>query len=119
MVIEHTGIYVSDYKKAKRFYAAALKPLGYKLSMEYGEAGGFKQGGHTDFWIMKKGRPQKMHVAFRANNKKAVRDFHAAALKAGGKDNGAPGPRKDYSPTYYAAFVLDKDGNNIEAVCFN
>lgn len=118
-MIEHTGIYVSDYKKAKKFYLSALKPLGYKLSMEYGEAAGFMQGGHTDFWIVKKGRPQKSHVAFRAKNKKQVRDFHEAALRAGGKDNGKPGLRKDYSPTYYAAFIFDKDGNNIEAVCFN
>ena len=117
-MIEHTGIFVSNYKKAKEFYKKALKPLGYKLNMEYGEAAGFKQGGHTDFWIIKKGRPQKMHLAFRASSKKAVRDFYAAAMKAGAKDNGAPGLRKDYSPDYYAAFVLDKDGNNIEVVCF-
>ncbi len=117
-MIEHTGIFVSNYQQAKKFYTAALKPLGYKLNMEYGEAAGFMEGGHTSFWIVKKARPQKSHIAFRAKNKKAVRDFHAAAIRAGAKDNGKPGLRKDYSPDYYAAFILDKDGNNIEAVCF-
>lgn len=118
-MIEHTGIFVSNYQRAKKFYTAALKPLGYKLNMEYGEAAGFKEGGHTDFWIIKKSRPQKSHVAFRGKTKKSIRDFHAAAMRAGAKDNGKPGLRKDYSPDYYAAFILDKDGNNIEAVCFN
>lgn len=117
-MIEHTGIFVSNYQKAKKFYAAALKPLGYKLNMEYGEAGGFIEGGHTSFWIIQKARPAKMHIAFRGKNKKAVRDFHEAAMRAGAKDNGKPGLRKDYSPDYYAAFILDADGNNIEAVCF-
>ena len=117
-MIEHTGIFVSNYKRAKEFYTKALKPLGYKVSMEFGEAAGFKQGGHTDFWIIKKARPQKSHVAFRGSNRQAIRKFHEAAMRSGGKDNGKPGLRKDYSPDYYAAFILDKDGNNIEAVCF-
>ena len=117
-MIEHTGIFVSNYKRAKEFYTKTLKPLGYKVSMEFGEAAGFMEGGHTSFWITKKARVPQLHVAFHAKNKKAVRDFHEAAVRAGGKDNGKPGLRKDYSPDYYAAFILDKDGNNIEAVCF-
>jgi catechol 2,3-dioxygenase-like lactoylglutathione lyase family enzyme len=118
-MIEHTGVLVRDFAKAKKFYTAALKPLGYKNNMNFPDAAGFKEGGHTSFWIVKKAHRGKLHVAFRARNRKAVRDFHAAALRSGGKDNGKPGLRKDYSPGYYAAFVLDPDGNNIEAVCFN
>ena len=117
-MIEHTGIFVSNYKQAKEFYTKALKPLGYKLSMEFGESCGFMEGGHTSFWIVKKARTAKGHVAFGAKSRKAVRDFHEAAMRGAGKDNGKPGLRKDYSPDYYAAFILDKDGNNIEAVCF-
>jgi predicted lactoylglutathione lyase len=118
-MIEHTSLPVSDYKKARKFYSAALAPVGYKLNMEYGTAAGFMEGGHTSFWIVGKKKVIPTHIAFRAKNKKAVHEFHAAALKAGGKDNGAPGPRPDYSPDYYAAFVLDADGNNVEAVWFD
>lgn len=118
-MIEHTGISVRDAKKAKAFYAAALRPLGYKVKYDFSDAAGFMEGGHTSFWIGKTAKFAPMHVAFRAKSKKAVRDFYAAALKAGGKDNGAPGPRPDYSPDYWAAFVLDLDGNNIEAVYYD
>ena len=117
-MIEHTGLQVTDIEKAKFFYTEALAPLGYKLNMDFGDAAGFKEGGHTSFWVMKATKPAKMHVAFRAKDRKSVQAFHKAALKAGGKDNGKPGLRKDYSPDYYAAFILDTDGNNIEAVCF-
>ena len=116
-MIEHMSIPVKNYKKSKAFYTKALKPLGYKLNMEYGTAGGYKEGGHTSFWIMEQEHRHTTHVAFRAKNKKAVQAFYDAALKSGGKDNGAPGYR-DYSPDYYAAFVHDLDGHNIEAVCF-
>lgn len=118
-MIEHTGVLVRNFSKAKKFYMAALKPLGYKNNMNFPGASGFIEGGHTSFWIVKKPHREVLHVAFRAKTKKAVRDFHAAAMRAGAKDNGKPGLRKDYSPDYYAAFVLDPDGNNIEAVCFN
>ena len=117
-MIEHVGIHVSNYKKAKKFYIAALKPLGYKNNMEHGEAAGFMEGGHTSFWIAKKAKVVPMHVAFAAKSKKEVQKFHAAALKAGAKDNGGPGFRTDYGPTYYASFVLDADKNNIEACYF-
>ncbi len=118
MAIEHTGVLVKNYKKSKAFYEKALKPLGYKQSMEFGEAVGFMEGGHTSFWVVKKAHKDKGHVAFHAKSRRVVQAFHKAALKAGGKDNGKPGLRKDYSPDYYAAFVFDPDGNNIEAVCF-
>ena len=117
-MIEHVSIPVKDVSKAKKFYAAALAPLGYKLTQEYDDAAGFKEGGHTSFWIGKEKKPQATHIAFRARGKSVVAAFHKAALAAGGKDNGAPGYR-DYSPGYYAAFVHDADGNNIEAVWFD
>src|SRR3989344_1739836 len=119
-MIAHTSVLVRDYKKAKKFYTEALAPLGYKLSMDYPKykAAGFKEGGHTSFWIAQPKRFVPMHLAFLAKSKRAVNAFYKAALKAGGKDNGAPGFRIDYSPDYYAAFVLDKDGNNIEACYF-
>ena len=118
MAIEHTGIQVSNSEKAKFFYATALAPLGYKLTMDMGSAAGFKEGGHTSFWIMEVKKPAPMHLAFRAKDRKAVQAFYKAAIKAGAQDNGKPGLRKNYSPDYYAAFVLDADGNNIEAVTF-
>lgn len=117
-MIEHVSLPVSDYNNAKAFYAAALKPLGYELSMEHGEAGGFKADGHTSFWIVKKDAAGDNHVAFRAKDRATVEAFYNAALAAGAKDNGAPGLRPDYSPDYYAAFILDADNNNIEVVTF-
>jgi predicted lactoylglutathione lyase len=116
-MLEHIGVPISDFKKAKKFYVAALKPLGYKLTQDYSpEAAGFKEGGHTSFWISKKkGKITTIHVALLAKSKKQVDEFHKAALKGGGKDNGKPGERKGYG---YAAFAYDPDGNNIEAVVF-
>lgn len=119
-MIAHTSIATRDYKKAKKFYTAALKPLGYKLSADYPKfkAAGFKEGGQTSFWIAQPNKFAPMHIAFLAKNKKAVQAFYTDALKAGATDNGGPGFRTDYSPDYYAAFVLDQDGNNIEACYF-
>lgn len=117
-MIAHTSLPVSDYQKSKAFFLAALKPLGYSNNMEYGEAGGFNDGKNTDFWIAK-GDVAKGHVAFECKSKEEVEQFYSVALAAGGKDNGAPGYRKEYWPGYYAAFVLDPDGNNIEAVWFD
>jgi catechol 2,3-dioxygenase-like lactoylglutathione lyase family enzyme len=123
-MFDHVGIPVSDYTRSKGFYLHALAPLGYGLVMEVssGETGGthsgFGAGGHPQFWIGG-GKPIKgqVHFAFAAKDHAAVDAFHAAALKAGGKDNGAPGLRPHYHANYYAAFVLDPDGHNIEAVC--
>jgi catechol 2,3-dioxygenase-like lactoylglutathione lyase family enzyme len=116
--IDHISLTVSDYEAAKKFYAAALKPLGWKLMMDFGRTAGFGVDGKPYFWIAegkKKTRPH-VHIAFGAASRKAVDKFYKAAIKAGGTDNGKAGVRLDYHPTYYAAFVLDADGHNIEAV---
>ena len=117
-MIAHTSLPVSDYVKSKDFYSKALAPLGYRNNMEYGEAAGFNDGKNTDLWISKERTVVPMHVAFEARNKQQVEAFYSAAVAAGGKDNGKPGYR-DYSPGYYAAFVFDPDGNNIEAVWYD
>jgi catechol 2,3-dioxygenase-like lactoylglutathione lyase family enzyme len=115
-MIDHLTLRVKDAAKSRAFYLAALKPLGYELGMDYGEFCGLKAGGKTDFWLAP-GKQEPAHIAFRAPNHKAVHAFYEAAIQAGGKDNGGPGPRKDYHPHYYGAFVIDPDGHNIEAVC--
>ena len=117
-MIAHTSLAVSDYRKSKAFYSIALAPLGYRNNMEHGEAAGFNDGKNTDLWISKETTVVPAHVAFQANSKQQVEAFHHAAIAAGGRDNGGPGYR-DYSPGYYAAFVFDPDGNNIEAVWYD
>jgi catechol 2,3-dioxygenase-like lactoylglutathione lyase family enzyme len=117
-MIAHTTLPVSDYHRSKTFYIKALEPLGYQNNMEYGEAAGFNDGKNTDFWITKENANAPTHVAFEASSRKQVEAFHKAALAAGGRDNGRPGYR-DYWPGYYAAFVRDPDGNNIEAVWYD
>lgn len=126
-MLDHMGFAVSDLERSKAFYDAALKPLGITLLMTAtpdqtesgGTALGYGQDGQPFFWI---GDNEKvgagLHVALRVETRAEVRAFHAAALAAGGIDNGPPGPRPQYGPTYYAAFVLDPDGANIEAVCY-
>ena len=116
-MIDHVGLQVLDLKKSKDFYEKALKPLGYSVLMDFGEGGmGLGKDGKPDFWLGK-GEPTKAHVAFVSSDHATVDAFYKAAIQAGGRDNGKPGPRKEYHPTYYGAFVLDPDGNNIEAVC--
>src|SRR5215475_4099246 len=117
-MIAHTSVTVSDYPRSKAFYCKTLAPLGYSNNMEFGEAAGFNDGRNTDFWIGKKERIVPTHLAFEAKSPEQVQAFHAAALTAGGRDNGAPGYR-DYSPGYYAAFAYDPDGHNIEAVWYD
>jgi catechol 2,3-dioxygenase-like lactoylglutathione lyase family enzyme len=117
-MIAHTSLAVSDYRKAKGFYVKALQPLGYRNNMEFGDAAGFNDGKNTDFWIHKETTVVPTHVAFEAASRKQVEAFHAAALEAGATDNGGPGYR-DYWPGYFAAFVHDADGNNIEAVWYD
>ena len=122
-MIDHTGFNVSDLELSKAFYLKALAPLGYGISLEFEGAAGF--GAHPgarddpggDFWITA-GEPQapRVHLAFQAADEAQVQEFYRAAIEAGGKDNGPPGPRPHYHPGYYAAFVLDPDGYNIEAV---
>jgi catechol 2,3-dioxygenase-like lactoylglutathione lyase family enzyme len=123
-MLDHAGFPVSDYARSKAFYLQALAPLGYVLVMEVQQdendspAAGFGGGGKPDFWIGGEGGLQRpIHIAIAAQNRAAVDAFYSAALAAGGKDNGAPGLRPHYHPNYYAAFVLDPDGHNIEAVC--
>lgn len=116
-MIDHVSLHVSNYALSKGFYQKALAPLGYSLLMDYETAGGFGSEGKADFWISQKERAQKAHVAFAAQSRQQVDDVHKAAMDAGAKDNGKPGVREDYGPTYYAAFFLDADGNNIEVVC--
>ena len=117
-MIAHAAVVVSNYQKSKAFYTKALAPLGYSNNMEYGESAGFNDGKNTDFWISKEATVVPLHLAFEARDRKQVQAFHKAALAAGGEDNGKPGYR-DYWPGYYAAFVRDPDGNNIEAVWYD
>jgi catechol 2,3-dioxygenase-like lactoylglutathione lyase family enzyme len=123
--IDHTSLSVSDFAAAKAFYTAALKPLGISVLMEFPKAmtgdfdiAGLGSNGKPFFWLAGGGRTTpRVHIAFAANNRAEVDAFHAAAVAAGGKDNGAPGIRAQYHPSYYGAFVLDADGHNVEAVC--
>jgi catechol 2,3-dioxygenase-like lactoylglutathione lyase family enzyme len=117
-MIAHTSLSVSDYGRAKAFYTKALKPLGYRNNLEYGEAAGFNDGKNTDFWISKESTVVPTHIAFEAKDRHQVEAFYAAALAAGARDNGKPGYR-DYWPGYYAAFVHDLDGHNVEAVWYD
>jgi catechol 2,3-dioxygenase-like lactoylglutathione lyase family enzyme len=117
-MIAHTTLAVRDYTKSKTFYTHVLATLGYRQNMEYGTSAGFNDGKNTDFWISAEKSVVPTHLAFQAANRQQVEAFHKAAVKAGAKDNGHPGYR-DYSPGYYAAFVLDPDGNNIEAVWYD
>lgn len=121
-MINHITLRVSDLGKSKKFFLAALAPLGYKLFVEKEKLAGFGQSdieGNRDFWIHE-GKVNETKsfscLAFTASSRKAVESFYKAALEAGGKDNGVPGYRSQYHPGYYAAFVFDPDGHNIEAV---
>ena len=118
-MIDHTGVIVGSFEASRRFYAAALAPLGYELLLEFhASVAGFGEPGKPDFWIAQ-GEPNtpRIHVAFRADTRREVDAFYEAALGAGARDNDAPGLRAQYHPDYYGAFVLDPDGHNIEAVC--
>jgi len=124
-MIDHIGFAVSDMNRAKSFYIAALKPLGIGVILEITAEqtgadahAGFGADNKAFFWIGTGAKPKGgAHVAFVAQTRAEVDSFHRAALAAGGKDNGAPGPRPHYHRHYYGAFVLDPDDNNIEAVC--
>jgi catechol 2,3-dioxygenase-like lactoylglutathione lyase family enzyme len=120
-MIAHASILVSNYDSAKEFYKKVLATLGYTFTEDHPEwkAGGYYDGKNTDFWIGEKEKVAPGHVAFEAKNKEEVDSFYKAALENGAKDNGAPGYRKEYWSGYYAAFVYDQDGNNVEAVWFD
>lgn len=116
-MIDHVTLKVRDLARARAFYAAALAPLGYEVLMEHEGVLGMGADRKPDLWIVQE--PENVrptHLAFAAPTRRAVDAFHAAALAAGGQDHGGPGVRTEYHPTYYAAFVLDGDGHNIEAV---
>ena len=124
-MIDHTGLSVSRPLESRRFYEQALAPLGYTLIMEVPKqfTGGRVVLGYgvppkADFWLAE-GTPNepRIHLAFSAESREVVDAFYRAALAAGGRDNGPPGPRPHYHENYYGAFVLDPDGHNIEAVC--
>ena len=124
-MIDHLSIVVGDYAKSKAFYEAALAPVGHSRVVVMpdfppgrGPSAGFCHEDGSDLWICQgPALTPPLHLAFRVPTRAAVHAFHEAALAAGGRDNGAPGPRPQYSPNYYGAFVLDPDGHNIEAVC--
>jgi catechol 2,3-dioxygenase-like lactoylglutathione lyase family enzyme len=117
-MIDHVTANVSDFEQAKEFYAKSLAPLGYSVQIELEGVAGFGTGeGMADFWIGSSSERGATHVAFTASDRAAVDAFFEAATAAGGKDNGAPGVRAHYHESYYAAYVHDADGNNVEAVC--
>lgn len=115
---DHIGLKVKDLDASVRFYSAVLATLGYVLNSRDESSAGFGPKGEPAFWlgVGKGATGPGAHVAFRAADRAAVDRFHAEGLQAGGRDNGRPGLRTDYSPTYYGAFLLDPDGNNVEAV---
>jgi catechol 2,3-dioxygenase-like lactoylglutathione lyase family enzyme len=122
--IDHIGLSVTDFDAAKKFYAAALAPLRMSVIMGFpadvtGDfpVAGIGADGKPFFWITGGGKTTPhVHLAFRAESRAQVDAFHAAAIAAGGKDNGGPGIRELYHPNYYGAFILDPEGHNIEAV---
>jgi catechol 2,3-dioxygenase-like lactoylglutathione lyase family enzyme len=120
-MFDHVSLRVRDFSKCLRSYSLALEPLGFVAQNvdEKGKSAGFGPPGEVRLWLgASDAAPSSVHLAFAAKSRSAVKKFHAAALEAGGKDHGEPGLRKDYSPTYYAAFAIDPDGNNVEAVTF-
>ena len=117
--LDHIGVEVKDYAASKAFYEQALAPLGMKVVMEPAPGAAGFGADFPFFWIFARGREpvSGAHVAFTAADREMVDAFHGAALAAGGTDNGGPGVRERYHANYYGAFVLDPDGNNVEAVC--
>ena len=116
-MIDHISLRVQDFSRAIDFYKSALAPLGYEVLMEFPNVAGLGAGGKPDLWIMQTDQsPHPTHIALNGERPQ-IEAFHAAALQVGGSDNGPPGVRLDYHPHYYAAFILDPEGNNIEVVC--
>jgi catechol 2,3-dioxygenase-like lactoylglutathione lyase family enzyme len=119
-MFDHVGLNVRDYAASRAFYEQALAPLGYRVVMAFDDwkAVGFGQAEAPTFWLSQR-EPfgTGTHLAFACDDRRTVDSFHEAALAAGGLDNGPPGVREMYHPTYYGAFVHDLDGNNVEAVC--
>ncbi|HTE42950.1 MAG TPA: VOC family protein [Steroidobacteraceae bacterium] len=116
---DHLGFKVKDLPKSVRFYTAALQPLGHVLGSNDASYAGLGPKDAPALWLYAStdSKGTGAHIAFSADNRAAVDRFYKAGIENGGKDNGQPGLRADYSPTYYAAFLIDPDGNNVEAVC--
>jgi catechol 2,3-dioxygenase-like lactoylglutathione lyase family enzyme len=114
---DHIGLKVQEIDASVRFYKAALSALGHTLCSRDEKAASFGPAGEPGLYLSNGSASPAIHLAFRARDRAAVDRFHRDGLKAGGRDNGGPGLRADYSPSYYAAFLLDPDGNNIEAIC--
>ncbi len=116
-MLDHISLRVGDMGRATEFYRTALAPVGYKVAMQFENFVGMSDEGMPDFWITPTDKASAgTHIAFRTDRAR-VDAFYAAALAAGGVDNGAPGLRADYHPHYYAAYIIDPEGNNIEVVC--
>jgi catechol 2,3-dioxygenase-like lactoylglutathione lyase family enzyme len=119
VALDHISLPVRRLKEARRFYQAALGAIGMKINLDFSSAFGLGSRGQKIFWISRYARAGGGgHYAFRVSRRAAVDGFHAAALAAGGRDNGKPGLRPDYGPHYYAAFIKDGEDNNIEVVCY-
>ena len=119
-MFDHIGLRVENLGRSVEFYEAALAPLGYVLCSRDDASAGFGPPGEPALWLYASKDPRTpVHIALRARARGGVAEFHAAALAAGGTSNGPAGLRADYGPRYYAAFVLDPDGNNLEAVCMS
>ena len=127
-MIDHLSTYTTDYEKTKSFYLAAFAPLGHSLQAEFTAEWNpewpeqrmcaFGPEGKAAYWVIEvKTAASPRHVAFAASDRKSVDAFYRAGLENGGKDNGAPGLREMYHPNYYGSFLIDPDGNNVEAVC--
>jgi catechol 2,3-dioxygenase-like lactoylglutathione lyase family enzyme len=118
-MFDHVGLRVKNLEAAVRFYKAALGALGHVAAPQDDNSAGIGPEGAPSLWLYRDGvaKPAATHLAFAAVDRKQVDRFYAAGIEAGGKDNGKPGVRADYAPSYYAAFLIDPDGNNIEAVC--
>ena len=118
MIIDHLTLLVRDFQRSKQFYTQVLATLGIGVATEFDGVAGLGKNGKGELWLRGSDQPQTpLHIAFLADHRQQVDAFHAAALAAGAKDNGAPGVRDIYHPNYYGAFVIDPDGHNIEAVC--
>jgi catechol 2,3-dioxygenase-like lactoylglutathione lyase family enzyme len=125
LTLDHVSLSVVDLGRAKKFYAAVLAPLGLELVGEHSaeQSGavafaGFGVGRKGQLWLAERGRQSpQAHICFRAETRAEVCDFYNAGLDSGGADNGPPGVRENYHPAYYAAFILDPEGHNIEALC--
>ena len=119
-MFDHLGLHVKDLTKSSRFYEAALAPLGYAVASRDATSVSFTgPPGAPALYLYLGGASAGAHLAWAAKERASVKQFHEGGLRAGGKDNGAPGVRADYAENYYAAFLIDPDGNNVEAVCYS